>query len=179
MYKINRQFFALPGELVDIVEGWREDFGFHLVIMQLFPEVKVFEIGKFSEIEDLRIDLDDIFCVFLGPVSPDSFVKDRYDFLEKNPDFLAVDFGRFDGKGLGESWLVGMTDNLDLKKLWKKIGNQLRSMTKGGVWAFNMELGGKNFYKDLRYTSGVEEFCKKGGKLHSHGTFTRFSIDEP
>lgn len=179
MGSISRQFFALPNELIEITEEWKSEFNFILMVMQLFPETKIFQIAEFSELDELPIELEDIYCVFLGETIPNLDVKDRYDFLMTNPEFLTLDFGKFKDNYLRESWLSGMTDKPDIQNLWKKIGRQLAKKTKAGIWASDLELGGKQFYKDLSYTQGVEEFCRKGGTLVGDDTSIIFSIDVP
>lgn len=181
MGSISRQFFALPEELVEITEAWKDEFNFYLVIMQLFPETKVFEIAGFNELEELPIDLEDVYCVFLGRNTPNLNINDRYDFVMKNPDFLTLDFGKVTSNSLGESWLSGVTDKPDLQKLWDKMGRQLRKKTKGGMWAINTEYGRKHFYRDLRYTPGACNLSKKGIKLltAANDPVVYLSVDEP
>lgn len=179
MSTISIQFYALPEELIGIIEKWKKEFDFHLVVMTLFPETATFEINSFEDGKRLPIKLEDIFSVFLGLKTPLLDVKNKYNFIEKNPDFVFLDLGKLGAKGLEESWFAGKTDNVELLAVWKKLARQLKKITKAGLWATNIDLSGKVFYRDFRYTTSACKLSQDGVKLLSQGSFIYFSVDEP
>lgn len=179
MSTIDIQFYALPEELFTMIEKWKQEFGFYLVVMKLFPEVATFEIESFDDMKQLPIRLEEIFSVFLGLHKPEINVKHRYDFLLKNNDFLTIDIGELNSEGLGESWVSGRTDDAATLAVWKTVARQLKKNTMAGLWAINTELGGKHFYKNTRYTVGACVLSQNGTKLLTHGSFVYCFIDKP
>lgn len=173
------QFYALPEELIPLIEEWKGEFAFRMVVVQLFPEMKAFEIDSFEDVANLPIEINNIYSVLLGFAEPVLDEKNRYAFLVKNKEFLTIDLGKLTEKGLEESALLGETDDVGLLSVWKKLARQLKKITKAGLWAVNTERGGKGFYKSYRYTEGACKLSQNGVKLLSHGPFVYLSVEEP
>src|SRR5262245_4334152 len=141
MGSVNKQFHALREELLPLINSWKEEFGFHLVTMQLFPETVTFEIDSFNDLDNLPIKLEDVYSVFLCLNTPNIMVKHKYDFALKNTDVLNVDLGKLNGESLGESWLNGTTQDEQVLKIWQKIGRRFNKITMSGAWIVNTDLG--------------------------------------
>lgn len=179
MGRITTQFYSMPDELLALIEGWKIEFGFHTVVMQLFPKLIVFEISNPERISQLSLELTDVFSVLMGPTKPKLDVKSRYEFLQRNKDFLIIDVGLPKEKGLGESAILGKTEDLSLYKVWKKIERDLRRSTKAGLWATNIETGAKHYYKDFRYTPGAAELSLAGAPFRSISPLVLLSVTAP
>lgn len=178
MKKINIQFYALPDELIELVQKWRKDFdNLRLVAMKLFPETETWEVKSHDERISIKFDRD--ITIFLGLKSPSLDVKNKYDFMQKNPDFISLDLGRITPSGLEESWFAGKTTDAELLSTWKKLAQYVKAITKSGLWAVNTEIEGKRFLRNFRYTDAAAKFSQEGGKLLTDGSFVYLTVNEP
>lgn len=178
MKKFDIQLYALPKELFSIIEKLKQELGFQIAIMKLFPNVNTFKIKSFKEVTNLDIALEDIDTVFLGLQIPEIDVKHQLDFLEKNSDFLTVNIGKFRDAGLEQSRFSGITEDFFVFELWKELSKHLKKNTFAGVWAINTESGDKHYYKNIRYTSSACELSHSGIKLLTDGSYVHCFVDK-
>lgn len=177
MARFNLQLFALPDELINHVGNWQREYGLTAVAMQFFPAYKA--IRSSADVRADAAQLVKVHRIALGYGDPDMTAKTPYEFMVRNPDWLAVDIGDLSADGIRESVVGARTDEPRALKAWRAIVKKLKSETKSGLWGFNPSTTDRHFYKAWRYTNAAGERARQGLKLLPVGGVVVFRIDEP
>ena len=177
MADISIQFHALRHELLPLVKQSMSDFDLHVVAMTYFP---------FTAVTLSMGDLDRIFA------DPSTYRELAFtlekaklpvktnEFLDLNPDALALQIQSVAENGLRQSWLGCRTTNEAALSAWKKITRRLKRITSAGVTVTNPKTGAHAQYRTFRYTAGAKalEFTGVPMLPAAGGCIVKFGIDE-
>jgi hypothetical protein len=179
MGKVVTQFYSLPDELMAFAKFCQQKFHFRMVVMSNGLSLDAFELACVENLDDSPIEARRINTIVLGFDRPLTNVKDWFDFIGKNPEYLSVTIGELRDAGLEESSIMGKTEDAALLSTWKKVIREHRKLTRSGLWGINTFKGTKHFHKGIRYTQGAAEISAKGVPLLSLAPAQLFSVEEP
>jgi len=164
MSKISLQFHATEKEILKLVE-------------QIFDEKKLFltfikhrpftVIGIKQPLDPVSsslkiVEVDEI-CFSLD--HPNIEAKSWGEYLDINADMLYLTVGKLTDKGLGETFLAGISSKPECLKIWRKIQKMIRSFTRTGAWVLNPKTNAKGFYKNCRFSQGAFDLYQRGVKI--------------
>jgi hypothetical protein len=174
-------FFATPDEIMSWVEEWRLRFGLHVGVVAFQPsrqmlalkaEERLNTVWKPQEVEGSKIEE---IWINLQPLNPKAMTSSE--LVKNNPDCLIVRLPRMAGSALREADIGTVSEEREHLRVWKQIVADLKRKTNSGMWVVG-GAGVKSFYKDKRFSRGIEEMVKKGSRL-TNLTGLPVNIEEP
>jgi hypothetical protein len=176
MAKMSLQFHGLPVEIIEFAEGCMKEFNLQVAAMKFFPNFQIM-LANSSSIKDCLDELDKIDRICFLNNEPNLSVGSAQEFMEKNPDSLALTIGGYNDEGLEESILAAKTNDSMSLKIWRKIIKKLKALTNEGAWVVNPHTNAKLFSKKHRYTNGAKKISKEGVKIRPIAGWNYFILN--
>ena len=161
--KMSLQYHATVEENIEFLRLFTEkESGLFIVEHWENPRQNVLvESSRFFEdCFDTRLD-----NVIFSVVPPVMGTSTTYSFLGENPDCMSMSFGRICEKGLPESGLSFITENLEAIGKWKSLAVIVKKFTKAGMTAVSPISGASVPARNQRYSSGAADLYRKGVPL--------------
>src|SRR5687768_3050471 len=179
MSSITVYFHALPEEQLKILRQWLPAHRDILVVVMYWSrEFKLIEQGSNPSFEGLLETYGIPNRICLGFEPPKTKAETGYEFLRDNDNWTAWDIGEFNSEGLRESHFSASTDNAVQQKTWASLATQIKKATTAGWWVVNPQTGGKQFYKQCRFSPGAAEIAQSGKKLLPVAGWNYYQIEE-
>lgn len=167
MKKIMLQFHALPQEILDLVNEFKNETPcsfalieanpFHLVLFNISDEFDLAVILKVLLSKRAVIALTN----HQSLLPADSFNK----FLDLNSEVVTIDVGRHSNGELCESGLSCIANSEEATEFANKIVKKLKKITHAGVLAVNPNSGIETILRTHRYTRGAKNLFDDGEKI--------------
>ena len=164
MPKIQLQFHAIPAEALTMASKWVSEHGLHAVAEYFFPDYRASWISAEALNQAAGTgDSPDRVCLTLRAAELSGV--SAIEFLERNPDCLALTLGKLGTDGLRESALSAMTDDPASLDLWRWVLRGARSQMHTGATAVNPATGATVEVPRHSHTAGAHEEAMHGVKM--------------
>ena len=155
------QFHASPEEICTLCDDWITKFSLSFCAIRYFPFEAIF-IDQADLRHPATLQKQKIREIILTPSQPEIRAQLGGEFFDKNPDFIRIRIGRYDGESLHESSVSAYSEDDEIARSWRKIIKELKQATKAGAKAINPDSGASVRVRDHRYSVGAMQLQNEG-----------------
>jgi len=177
MPKVRLQFHASASELVELAERWAEECGCTLVVERFFPAYRADLADRTGPLVGDRPDRT-VDRLALTDVPPDLSATSAHDFAVKNPRALFLLVGLRSDEGLRESALGGMTEDIALAKIWRRVVRAAKTHMHRGATVSNPQTGAAARAPDHLHTPGAHTLAADGVRMLAIAGWNEFKFDD-
>ena len=182
-------FFMRPAEFSALICEAADKFGLY-VIRWGFGRDRRLELAE-SQNPIVMSDGTPAQRVFLATEQPDPALIDPAHLRPGEWGWIDSDVPREEEDILYIAQMAAKSDWYDAEReqimenpaslaLFRRIVPAFRRRLKRPVWAYSIQGGQPVAYRDIGYSQGAEEWCRRGGQLRQLGVANvRFTIGEP
>lgn len=175
--RITLQFHATRADIFSMIGRWSEKEGLSVVYEAFFPIYRIGAAVVGGPVSGGSVTLDEVSRVSLQRGAVDLDVTSEFEYIDRNPNGLAVTIGRFQNGCLYESFLGAMTGDMESMKVWRRLKNQAKRSMEKGAWIVNDSTGARARDDSHSYTTTARDLQGSGVKMVGHSEVVRYELD--
>jgi hypothetical protein len=163
--------------MIDLAFEWAERYGFRLAAETFFPDYRA--VGLTSDDRSyVRDRFNEVRRIALGQREFDLAASTTHDFVTRNEDCLYLSIDWPTEEGMRESFLGGVTDQIDLLNIWRRMIRELKvSMHKGAVVHGRLSAITSPLPAH-RHTIGAHELAEQGVRMLAAAGGNEYRFDD-
>lgn len=176
MASIQLQFHGEPSELLVLADSWIDRYRLSAVIEQFFPEYRAFAPAQAGIARTAAESSINRICFGLHPLS--TAVSSAFEFLQRNPNCMALTVGRLDEEGLRESALSTATRDRESLRTWREVSREAKAIMHQGASVCNPQTGAAQHLASHLHTPGAHALAEQGFPMLPAAGWNEFRFDD-